>query len=207
MVRALLIEDLAVVRESLALGLASGGDIEVRSCATPQEAIRILAEPSAHFDVVLLKQGSGAEKADQLLSIANRNGLKGRVLILTPWVSEMEHRRLTALGVAGIFDKQRPLADLIEAVRKVGQGQPWFDRPAPPKAACFIDGLTVQESRVCGLVFEGLTNKEVGLRLGVTESCIKAVLQRVFLKLGVRNRGQLVRLLSDQFLRGDAAAD
>lgn len=43
-------------------------------------------------------------------------------------------------------------------------------------------------------VFEGLTNKEIGHRLTISESSVKAVLQQLFEKTGVRTRSQLVRI-------------
>ena len=45
------------------------------------------------------------------------------------------------------------------------------------------------------MVLVGLANKEIAVRMGVSESCVKALLQRAFLKLGVHTRSQLVRVL------------
>jgi len=85
MIRILLIEPLAVVRESLALAFAATGDMERRCCSSNREGSELLKGSSGQFDVVLLHQRTGGEKADELLAITNQNGLKGRVLIITPW--------------------------------------------------------------------------------------------------------------------------
>ena len=205
MIRILLIEDLAVVRDSLALALAMTGDMELRCCSSVKESIQMLQSSSRRFDVVLLKQRIGDEKADELLSIANQNGL-GRVLIITPWLSDLEHRRLVSLRVAGIFGKQRPLADLIRAIRDVAAGQTWFDRP-PSNGRGSNGALTGQERRAAELVLEGLVNKEIGGRMGISENCVKAVLRRVFQKKGVHSRGQLVRVLLESPLGAQPHSD
>ena len=48
-------------------------------------------------------------------------------------------------------------------------------------------------------VFEGLSNKEIGARLEISESSVKAALQQLFQKTGVRTRSQLVRIALEQF--------
>jgi len=197
MSRILLIEDLAVVRESLAMALAAHMDVELLCCASVQEGIQTLRASPGRFDVVLLKQSVDGEKADEFLSLANRSGLKNRVLILTAWLSDLERRRLARLGAAGIFFKQRPLADLLKTIRAITNGQTCFERPPAPNFHNAAGNMTGQERKAADLVFEGLSNKEIAARLGVSESCIKALLQRVFLKTGIRNRSQLVRLLSE----------
>src|ERR1035437_2664587 len=117
MIRILLIEDLAVVRESLAMALATARDLELRCCSSIEEGIDLLNGSSGRFDVVLLKQSAGGQKADELLSITNRNGLKDRVLILTPWLSDLEHRRLGRPGGGGVFAQQRTPGEPVGARR------------------------------------------------------------------------------------------
>jgi two-component system, NarL family, nitrate/nitrite response regulator NarL len=48
-------------------------------------------------------------------------------------------------------------------------------------------------------VFEGLANKQIADRLNVSESFVKATLQQLFQKTGVRNRSQLVRIALEQY--------
>jgi DNA-binding NarL/FixJ family response regulator len=228
MIRILLIEDLALVRESLAIALATGTDMELDCCPSVEEGIDLVNGLSGRFDIVLLKQSGGGQKADQLLSIANRNGLK--VLIITTGLSDLEQRRLASLGVGGIFAKQRSLVDLICAIREVAGGETWFDKlpskgdvpkdPASSKGRPFQSSgadfampngengtLSRQERRAAELVFVGLANKEIAVRMGVSESCIKALLQRTFLKLGVHTRGQLVRVLMGKSIGAQPPSD
>jgi DNA-binding NarL/FixJ family response regulator len=54
--------------------------------------------------------------------------------------------------------------------------------------------LTEREEQVLQGVFEGLANKEIGVRLGISESAVKTTLQQLFRKTNVRTRSQLVRI-------------
>jgi len=54
-------------------------------------------------------------------------------------------------------------------------------------------GFSARERDVLGFVADGMTNKEIAKRLGISESAVKATLQRLFQKAGVRTRSQLVR--------------
>jgi two-component system, NarL family, nitrate/nitrite response regulator NarL len=58
--------------------------------------------------------------------------------------------------------------------------------------------FTEREQQVLSCVFEGLANKEIAVRIGVSESSVKATLQQLFSKTGVRTRSQLVRIVLEQ---------
>jgi len=58
--------------------------------------------------------------------------------------------------------------------------------------------FTEREQQVLSYVFEGLANKEIAARIGVSESSVKAALQQLFSKTGVRTRSQLVRIVLEQ---------
>lgn len=200
MIRLLLINDLTVARESLALALTmTTTDIEVRCCSSIEAGIDLLNGSPGRFDIVLLTQAAEGPRADELLYITNRKGFENRVLILTSWLSDFEQRRLASNGVAGIFAAQRSLVELIDAIRDVARGQNCLDKQLS-NAEGRNGTLSRQERRAAELVLEGLANKEIGARMGVSESCIKALLQRVFLKLGVHTRGQLVRVLMEKLI-------
>jgi DNA-binding NarL/FixJ family response regulator len=60
--------------------------------------------------------------------------------------------------------------------------------------------FTERENEVLQGVFEGLSNKEIGARLDISESSVKAALQQLFQKTGVRTRSQLVRIALEEHL-------
>jgi DNA-binding NarL/FixJ family response regulator len=197
MIRILLIEDLVVVRESLAMALSKVADMKLQCCSAPEEGIDLLNGSCQGCEIVLLKLSAGGRRADELISVAIRGRPAKRVLIMTSGLSDLEQRRLAGLGVAGIFATQGSLADLIGAIREVGAGRTCFGMQSTNEVAS-KGTLSSQESRAGELVLEGLTNKGIATRMGVSESCIKALLQRVFLKMRVHTRGQLVRILMER---------
>jgi two-component system, NarL family, nitrate/nitrite response regulator NarL len=200
-IRALLVDDHALFRESVASVLSESG-LKVEHCANIREAIRILSERP--FDVVLLDHDLGNERASLFLPAARQAGVEVRVLIVTAWISENEARRLLRQGISGIFLKQAPLPELKEAIRITLAGgaflDPSFSRVAEETGGeKHAHGFNDRQRRVLRFVLEGLSNKEIAWRLQISESYVKAILQSLFQMTGVRTRGQLVRVAFEQY--------
>lgn len=201
--RILLVDDHALFRESVAGVLGSEPGFNVAHCGSIRDALTLLAQRP--FDLVLLDHDLGTERASQFLPAARQAGFGGRVLIVTAWVSDNEARRLMRQGVGGIFLKHGPLAELKESIRAVAAGGTWVDQgarnageggtPGEPSPATFND----RQRKVLRFVLEGLSNKEIAWRLQISESYVKAILQSLFHKTGVRTRGQLVRIAFEQY--------
>jgi two-component system nitrate/nitrite response regulator NarL len=203
-IRALLIDDHALFRQSVAQSLSRDPNLCVEHCASIRDALTLLSQHS--FDLVLLDHDLGAERASQFLPAARQIGYEGRVLVVTAWVSDTEARRLLRQGVNGIFLKQGDLGELAAAIRTVAAGGTWFDRQfaalgedpgASPQAA--PPAFNERQRKVLRCVLEGLSNKEIAWRLQISESYVKAILQSLFQKTGVRTRGQLVRVAVEQY--------
>ena len=160
---------------------------------TSASASEALALPRlADIDVVLLDYDLGPEQGTQFLDRARSSGFAGRVLMVTAGMSDAVMLRVLDNGASGVFLKHSPPSRLVEAIRKVSAGEVWLDpavtrsiiaaatgnATAPHRA----QGLTQREHAVLKGVFEGLTNKEIGARLAISESSVKAVLQQLFEK-------------------------
>jgi DNA-binding NarL/FixJ family response regulator len=204
-IRALIVDDHALFRESVAGVLRAEPDLDVSHCATIRDALNLLQLES--FDLVLLDHDLGSERAFQFLPAAKQAGFEGKVLIVTAWVSNTEGRRLVRQGVAGIFSKQSPLSALANGIRKVAAGQTCFDAPYETLAGEEnVAGsknsgqeFNDRQRSVLRFVLEGLSNKEIAWKLQISESYVKAILQGLFEKTGVRTRGQLVRVALEQY--------
>ena len=201
--RILLVDDHALFRESVARVLANEPGLDVAHCGSIRDALTLLAQRP--FDVVLLDHDLGTERASQFLPAARQAGFEGRVLIVTAWVSDNEARRLMRQGVAAIFLKHRPLAELKESIRAVAAGTTLVNQGLSIARDEGAPGETVpptfndRQRKVLRFVLEGLSNKEIAWRLQISESYVKAILQSLFQKTGVRTRGQLVRVAVEQY--------
>ena len=197
-IRVLLVDDHALFRESVAAVLASEADLEIEHCASIRQALNLLSQ--RRFDLVLLDHDLGSERASQFLPAARQNGYEGRVLVVTAWVSDTEARRLLRQGVSGIFLKEGPLSELSRSIRVVARGGTWMDGTfSRPDRTQEAEGSSMpvfndRQRQVLRFVVEGLSNKEIAWRLQISESYVKAILQSLFQKTGVRTRGQLVRV-------------
>lgn len=206
--RVLLVDDHALFRESVTRLLqAEPGFTTVRACGQVQEALSLLE--SEMFDVVLLDYNLGGEHGTVFLDGAQARGFKGRILIVTAGMASMTVLRVLERGVSGILLKQAPPSELVEAIHRIMTGQAWLDwRSVRP----LIEGmsrraeedrtktsLTLRERAVLRAVFEGLSNKEVAMKLDLSEGGVKAVLHQLFAKTGVRTRGQLVRVTLEKY--------
>ncbi|MGA9623285.1 MAG: response regulator transcription factor [Bryobacteraceae bacterium] len=202
-IRALLVDDHALFRESVSRVLTQESLLEIEHCASIREALELLAQRP--FDLVLLDHDLGSERASQFLPAARQIGFEGRVLVVTAWVSDTEARRLLRQGVAGIFLKQGPLKELSRAIHTVVSGGTWLDRSftrVEDEAAAGQSDPPVfnnRQRKVLRFVVEGLSNKEIAWQLKISESYVKAILQGLFQKTGVRTRGQLVRVAFEQY--------
>ena len=159
-------------------------------------------------DVVLLDYDLGDEQGSAFLEEAKRLRFDGRILMVTAGMGDAVTMRAFEGGASGVFLKHSPPAQLIEAIHKVAKGEMWLDSRA---VRSFVAGasvrtapepvpqsLSARERSVLKAVFEGLTNKEIAAHLQLSESSVKAVLQQLFEKTGVRTRSQLVRIAIEQ---------
>ncbi len=196
-------DDHSLFRESLSRLLEAEPDLRMAgTCASVGEALRSL--DSGPVDVVLLDYDLGDEQGTVFLEEAKKRGFEGRVLMVTAGMSDSGTLRAFENGSAGVFLKHSPPAQLVEAIRKVAAGEMWLDSRAVQALVAGAavkseerqsgESLNARERAVLKSVFEGLTNKEIAGRMQISESSVKAVLQQLFDKTGVRTRSQLVRI-------------
>jgi two-component system, NarL family, nitrate/nitrite response regulator NarL len=207
-IRLLVIDDHALFRESVARLLQAEPGFEVVAhCGSGTDALRVL-KSSEEIDVILLDLDLGPEKGADFLDQLEKIHFAGRVLLVTAGVSDGEVPGLIRKGIAGIFLKHGSPTSLIQGIRDTVEGKALFDQDmlrralqqAPAAGAEPTHAkLTERERRVLSFVFEGLANKQIADRLQISETSVKASLQQLFAKTGVRTRSQLVRIALEQF--------
>jgi DNA-binding NarL/FixJ family response regulator len=205
-IKILLVDDHTLFREALSRWLEGEPDLEMTAhCASVRDALEILRRGA--IDIVLLDHDLGGERGFQFLTDVRNLGLKGRLLMVTAGMTGAESVKAFDLGAHGIFLKHSSPQLLAEAIRKVMAGETWLDpacvpalveaarRPQRPEQD---RPFTERERQVLRGVLEGLSNKEIGVRLNISESSVKGVLQQLFQKTGVRTRSQLVRIALEE---------
>src|SRR5208337_2329767 len=205
-VHILLLDDHTLFRESAGRLLAAEPGFEVAAhCGTIGEALQILRRKA--IDVVLLDFDLGESDGRQFLRLAKEQGFQGKVLVVPAGVDAGVAAELIRSGISGVFRKHDSAALLAQAIRDVMAGKVWLNQeqlqtalnsevamPQETRSRQF----TEREQQVLSYVFEGLANKEIAARIGVSESSVKATLQQLFSKSGVRTRSQLVRIVLEQ---------
>jgi len=203
----LVLDDHTLFREGVSRLLSSEPGFEVvGQCGSVEHALSVLRQKQV--DIVLLD--FELEKSDGLefVRLAKQQGFAGKILVVTAGVDEAVASELIHAGVAGIFMKERSADLLAKGIREVMAGKvsfeqelfhaamaedikPHHDQEYPP--------LTPRERQVLSAVFNGFANKEIAGKIGVSESSVKATLQQLFAKTGVRTRGQLVRIALERY--------
>lgn len=206
-VRILLIDDHALFRESVARLLdAEPGFEVVGDCSSSADALRILK--SREVDMILLDLDLGTERGSDLLEKLKVESFTGKVLLVTAGVNQNEVSNLIRKGISGIFMKHGSPALLIKGIREAMEGRAIFEQDMlrrsletdePSETRQGTDRLSERERQVLSFILEGLANKQIADRLQISESAVKASLQQLFAKTGVRTRSQLVRIALEQF--------
>ncbi len=206
-VRVLLVDDHTLFRESVARLLSAEAAIQiVADCGTIDQAYSILKNNAV--DLVLLDFDLGDQDCSEFVRSVAAAEFQGKILLVTAGVPELQAAEFIRRGISGIFLKHDSPALLSQAIRDVMNGKVWFSQQflqrtlttAPsPHPSNQRTPLTEREGQVLTYVFEGLSNKEIADRLAVSESSVKATMQQLFSKTGVRTRSQLVRVALDQY--------
>ncbi|HEY4087126.1 MAG TPA: response regulator transcription factor [Bryobacteraceae bacterium] len=203
--RLVLVDDHEMVREGLARMLEKEPDLKVvGQCASPAEALVLI---KFHVDMVLLDVDLGEERALGFVETAVKADFEGQILIVTAGISGSEAVRLLQAGVAGIVHKRHSGRSLCEVIRKVASGQPFLEDRYLPALMRSVDRskpvvvpkLTERDRAILRHVLAGLTNREIGARLEISEGAVKASLRLLFDKVNVKSRSQLVKVTLEQY--------
>ncbi|WP_017624340.1 response regulator [Nocardiopsis chromatogenes] len=211
MIRVVVAEDQWAVRSGLVMILDGAPDVTVVAEASDGEeavaAVRRTRPDVALMDVRMPRK-------DGIAATRELAGSGTDVLVLTTFdLDEYVFGALRA-GAAGFLLKNIEADDLVEAVRVVARGEGMIapavtrrliaefagpgggraeraERPARPQAAAeALEQLTAREREVLRCVGEGLSNRQISRRLGITETTAKTHVSRILAKLDLRSRVQ-----------------
>jgi len=207
-VRILVIDDHTLFRESLVRLLEREAEFEVVDrCGTVAEGRRTLAAKAV--DVVLLDYDLGDEVGTDLLAMLGEGAGSARVIMVTAGMRASATLHAMNAHAAGVVLKHSDPRQLVEAIRRVAAGGTWWDTgivraangevqaPAGPQAD--VKSITERQRQVLSSILDGLTNKEIAARMRASETSVKATIQELFSKAGVRTRSQLVRVAIERY--------
>jgi DNA-binding NarL/FixJ family response regulator len=206
MIRVLLADDQALVRAGFASLLDAQGDIEVAGEASDgEEAVRLAGQLTP--DVVLMDiRMPGLDGLQATRQIVGDERLGSvRVVILTTFELDEYVFEAVRAGASGFLVKHTEPVELVRAVRVVASGDALLSpgvtrrlisefatRAKAPPPADSLDVLTERERELVGLVGQGLSNDEIAQRLVLSPATVKTHVNRSMMKLGARDRAQLV---------------
>lgn len=169
-------------------------------------------------DVAPLDYDLGDERGTSLIAELKNGRHEVKILMVTAGMTDAATLQTMEAGACGVFLKQRNPEQIVEAIHRVTNNGIWLDSEAARSLVAAENAhaaqvedrrpLTSRQSEVLRGILDGLTNKEIAWNLKASESSIKAVIQELFHKAGVRTRSQLVRIAiekhSSDWLKAEA---
>jgi len=205
-IRLCVVDDHHLFREGLIRLLASDPGLDIIfHTGSATEASKLLTAAS-NIDVLILDYDLGTQNAVSFVAELKTQGFPGRILIVTAGLPDADALELIRLGISGIFHKQDSPEDLQASIHQVALGRVLIDQKylqnlvtASRPAEEAIPRFTEREQAILRFLLQGLANKEIAVRLRISESAVKSSLQLLFNKLGVRTRSQLVLLAIEKY--------
>jgi DNA-binding NarL/FixJ family response regulator len=199
-VRVFLLDDHELVRRGIRDLLWAEEDmVVVGDAATAEDALERIAQTKPDVAVldVRLGEGEGASGVEVCRDIRSAHPEVACVM-LTSYADDEALFASIMAGAAGYVLKQIRGPELVEAIRRVGQGESLLD---PTVTARVLDrlrnprtepdplaGLTPQERRILDLIAEGMTNRRIGEEMYLAEKTVKNYVSNLLAKLGMERR-------------------
>jgi DNA-binding NarL/FixJ family response regulator len=207
-IRVVVADDHGVVRDGLAGVIAAQPDLEVVAAAqNGAEAVERCRELSPH--VVLMDLEMPVLDGIEATRIIRDERPETAVLVLTSFADVRRITDALAAGAAGYLLKDSSAEDVVRGIRAAAAG----DAPLDPHTARLLldakdardplEGISPREREVFALLLDGLPNKLIAQRLGISEKTVKTHLTNIFRRIEVSDRVQAVLWAERQGLRDD----
>lgn len=206
-IRTVVIDDHEVVRQGVATMLGGAGDIVVcGQGGTVAEAIEVAVatRPDVVVMDVRLLDGSGIEATREIRARCPDT----KVIMLTSFSDEEAMLASILAGAAGYVLKQIRGSDLVGAIRHVAAGRSLLDpsltsglferlrQTSSDMKDKRLASLTSREEQILALIARGMTNREIGEKVGVAEKTVKNSISQILTKLQVARRSEAAAYLT-----------
>jgi DNA-binding NarL/FixJ family response regulator len=182
--------------DALAASICPPGEGAILASTAPLSGVlrrAIIEDP----DVILLEHRADEDDWAALIAELQCACPEARVLVLSDTCTSSTVVEFIRLGASGCVLKRSPGPALARGVLAVHAGEPWFDRrelvealrtrlaaqPARPATLAPRKTLTAREREVLALIGDGMTNKEIGRSLNISDKTVKTHLHHVYVKL------------------------
>lgn len=191
-IRIMLVDDHIVMR--MGLVTAAGGEPDMQIVAEADSGHVALESYRLHRpDVVVLDLRMPGMNGIETIRLLREEFQEARVLVFSNYASGEEVYQAFKAGACGFVVKDMPLERLLEAIRRVHQGEHYI----PPEISMRLQGrvlsqLSSREIEVLNLIAQGLSNKEIAARLDLVEGTVKVHVTSILGKLRVSDRTQAI---------------
>ena len=198
-IRVLVVDDHKIVRKGICALLASKRDIQVVGEGDTGAAAASQAE-ILKPDIVLMDLVMPTMDGIQATREITSRQPETRILILTSFAEKGKVLEAIKAGALGYLLKDSGPEELLQAIHQVHRGEPSLDSyvarlllseiSAPPKKPLTSDPLTPREVDILREIAQGLTNKEISVRLSISEQTVHTHVGRILTKLHLASRTQ-----------------
>ncbi|MGH8567030.1 MAG: response regulator [Gammaproteobacteria bacterium] len=195
MITLVLADDHPLILAGLKQLLAQEPDFRVLAeCATGEEAVNAVRQHRPAVLVLDLRL-SGKDGLSVLRELREEDGLPTRVVVLTAALDEGQLVEALHLGARGVVLKEMAPRFLLQCLRKVHAGGQWYEMRSLGRLtglAGRAEALTRREMEIVRRVAQGLNNRAIAESLAIGEGTVKVHLHRIYEKLKVRNRVEVL---------------
>jgi two-component system NarL family response regulator len=188
-VRILVVDDHPVVRAGLTSMLGTRPELKIQgSVATGAEALEFIKrEP---IDVILLDLRMPGMSGIDVLAALRHERNAPRAIVLTTYELDEDVYQAVNAGAQGYLLKNISMQEMLGAIKEVHQGRRYLPKHI---AAAFVEratrtSLTARELEILSVLSRGLTNKEIGVALSISENTVRNHINSITEKLEVSSR-------------------
>jgi DNA-binding NarL/FixJ family response regulator len=192
----LLVDDHLVVRSGLKALLGTQPDFDVVSeAASAEEAMDLVEQLSPAVVVMDLAMGAGMDGIEAIKQLRQRNRRQA-IVVFSTYDSDADIVRAVDAGAMGYLLKDAAPEEIFAAIRGAVQGKSVMSAPVASRLFQQLrnpdEVLTPREAELLSLLTEGLSNRQLGQRLFISEATVKTHLAHIYAKLGVETRAAAI---------------
>ncbi len=189
-IRVMLADDHGILREGVRSILQRDEELEVvAEAGESNEVVEVVA--TAKPDVLVLDLVMPGLEGLEVFRLVREQSPETKILVFSGYMSDELIVQCLQAGAKGYLAKTAKSSDLVGAIKVVNSGGVWAEQRMMAKALDKSPAVTKRELDIIRLVSEGLRNKEIADKLGISEKTVKAHMHSVFKKLNVEHRLQV----------------